>query len=106
LGTAGTVSGQRQVVLALDAATRRIIVGPRGSGTRRVVLREVNWLVDPATFRCAVKLRARDELRPAEVAATPDGAEVLLDDPALPAPGQACVFYAGDRVLGGGFIAG
>jgi tRNA-specific 2-thiouridylase len=106
LGAAGTVAGQRQVVTALDAATRRIIVGPRGSGTRRVVLREVNWLVDPGTVRCAVKLRARDELRPAEVTATPDGAEVLLDDPALPAPGQACVFYAGDRVLGGGFIAG
>jgi tRNA-uridine 2-sulfurtransferase len=30
---------------------------------------------------------------------------VLLDEPALPAPGQACVFYDGDRVLGGGFIA-
>jgi tRNA-specific 2-thiouridylase len=35
---------------------------------------------------------------------TPAGAEVILDTPALPAPGQACVFYAGDRVLGGGFI--
>jgi tRNA-specific 2-thiouridylase len=28
-----------------------------------------------------------------------------LDDPALPAPGQACVFYRQDRVLGGGIIA-
>ncbi len=32
------------------------------------------------------------------------GAEVRLDAPALPAPGQACVFYDGERVLGGGFI--
>jgi tRNA-specific 2-thiouridylase len=29
---------------------------------------------------------------------------VVLDTPALAAPGQACVFYDGDRVLGGGFI--
>jgi tRNA-specific 2-thiouridylase len=35
---------------------------------------------------------------------TQTGAEVALDAPALPAPGQACVFYDGDRVLGGGFI--
>jgi tRNA-specific 2-thiouridylase len=38
------------------------------------------------------------------VQATAEGATVQLDDPALPAPGQACVFYDGDRVLGGGFI--
>ena len=29
---------------------------------------------------------------------------VQLATPALPAPGQACVFYDGSRVLGGGFI--
>ena len=37
---------------------------------------------------------------------TATGAEVCLDEPALAAPGQACVFYDGDRVLGGGFIRG
>jgi len=71
-----------------------------------VMLREVNWLVAPPAegLRCAVKLRARDALRGAVVQATADGAAVLLDEPALPAPGQACVFYDGDRVLGGGWI--
>ena len=92
----------RPIVVALEPQTRRVVVGPRGSGTRHVRLREVNWLIDPpAELRCTVKLRARDELRPATVAA--DG-RVVLDEPALPAPGQACVFYAGDRLLGGGFI--
>jgi len=43
--------------------------------------------------------------QPAFVRATAEGgAEVALDAPALPAPGQACVLYAGSRVLGGGFI--
>jgi tRNA-specific 2-thiouridylase len=71
-----------------------------------VRLREVNWLVSPddGSIRCTVKLRARDVPRLAFVEACGDGAVVRLDEPALPAPGQACVFYDGDRVLGGGFI--
>jgi tRNA-specific 2-thiouridylase len=51
-----------------------------------------------------VKLRAREAPRAARVVPTADGADVLLAEPALAAPGQACVIYAGDRVLGGGFI--
>jgi tRNA-uridine 2-sulfurtransferase len=106
LGTAGEIGGVPQVVVALDAPARRVVVGPRTEGTAQVRLREVNWLVAPpeAPLRCAVKLRARDVPRPASVRMTPTGAEVALDVPALPAPGQACVFYDGDRVLGGGFI--
>jgi tRNA-specific 2-thiouridylase len=38
------------------------------------------------------------------VRATEGGAEVRLETPALPAPGQACVFHVGERILGGGFI--
>ncbi len=31
-------------------------------------------------------------------------ARVVLDEPGVIAPGQACVMYDGDRVLGGGFL--
>jgi tRNA-specific 2-thiouridylase len=81
-----------------------VVVGPAGSGTRLVRLDEVNWLTPARTLRCAVKLRSGDSLRAAEVVPTADGAEVHLDAPVLAAPGQACVFYQGTRVLGGGFI--
>jgi len=106
LGAAGGEAGERRVVIALEPATRRVVVGPRSTGTDRIRLREMNWLVQaPAQgLRCAVKLRARDVLRPATVFATDDGAEVRLDEPALPAPGQGCAMYGGERVLGGGFI--
>lgn len=100
----GLPGGQKRVVVALDATHRRVVVGPVDQGTRRVVLGEVNWLVAPAERACLVKLRGRDSLRPAMVRPTAEGAEVMLESPALPAPGQACVFYAGTRVLGGGFI--
>jgi tRNA-specific 2-thiouridylase len=106
LGNAAQHNHQPMAVVALDAATRRVIVGPRTTGTRLLSLRDVNWLAKPpdAPFHCEVKLRARDMRRPARIQATDDGAEVLLDQDALPAPGQACVFYDGSRVLGGGFI--
>jgi tRNA-uridine 2-sulfurtransferase len=107
LGPAALDRGERQVVVALDPGRRRVVVGPRRSGTSGVIrLREVNWLVPvPAgPVACRVKLRAREAPQAATVLATAWGAEVRPDLPALPAPGQACVFYDGERVLGGGFI--
>jgi tRNA-uridine 2-sulfurtransferase len=106
LGNAALDGGQRQVVIATEPGTRRVVVGPRDTGTDMVRLRQVNWLAVPpgGVIRCQVKLRAREEPRDATVRATGDGAEVRLDAPALPAPGQACVFYDAERVLGGGFI--
>ena len=104
LGSAGQADGVRRVVVALDAGRKRVVVGDASAGTRLVQVREVNWLIAPGPLRCHVKLRARETPHPATVTPTADGADILLDTPSLPAPGQGCVFYDGDRVLGGGFI--
>ncbi len=105
LGNAASIGGARQVVVALDAARRRVVVGSP-AGRNGVELREMNWLIPPPAdrLRCTVKLRAREAPQPAWVMPTDEGARVALDIQALAAPGQACVFYDGDRVLGGGFI--
>ncbi len=105
LGEAAMLGGVRQVVLATDPRRRRVVVGPRGSGTAQLTLGEMNWLIPPPErLSCAVKLRAREAPHAAEVHPTPDGAAVVLAEAALPAPGQACVMYDGERVLGGGFV--
>ncbi len=106
LGDASVIAGERQMVLATDPVRRRVVVGPRASGTRNVPLGNVNWLIDEPSeaLRCEVKLRARDTPRPATLRRVSSDLVAQLDEPAVPAPGQACVFYYGDRVLGGGVI--
>jgi tRNA-uridine 2-sulfurtransferase len=103
----GAASAAGLVVHQIDVHRSRVVVGPRDGGVQRVRLREVNWLA-PAVRggrRCMVKLRARETPQAAWVeACRKDAAAVELDQPALPAPGQACVMYDGERVLGGGFI--
>lgn len=105
LGAATFDGSARQAVLAVDAGRRRVVVGPRTAGSREVRLRDVNWLTTPGPLHCTVKLRSREAPHAAAVRPGADAtATVLLDTPALAAPGQACVFYDGSRVLGGGFI--
>jgi tRNA-uridine 2-sulfurtransferase len=53
-----------------------------------------------------VKLRSTSRLLPATLRLDGRGATVMLREAEYGvAPGQACVFYRGDRVLGGGWIA-
>ncbi|AOX19152.1 tRNA 2-thiouridine(34) synthase MnmA [Kozakia baliensis] len=107
LGDIHTKDGTRQMVKRIDVANRRIVVGPRQSaGRTELALRDMNWLVDapPEGLRCMVQIRAREPVREAWVTPTENGAEVRLNEAAMPAPGQACVLYHDSRVLGGGFI--
>jgi tRNA-specific 2-thiouridylase len=96
-------------VVALDAPNARVVVGPREAlQTRTVLLRDVNWLHPAAgPFDCTVKVRSQRPPVSARVTPLADrGAMVeLLAPEESVAPGQACVFYDGSRVLGGGWIA-
>ncbi|WP_426957334.1 tRNA 2-thiouridine(34) synthase MnmA [Muricoccus radiodurans] len=97
-------------VASLDAERRRIVVAPAAAiPAPQVAASAVNWLCAPPAgpFRAAAKFRAREVPQP--VTATWDGVAARLtvqpDLPVIAAPGQGCVLYDGDRVLGGGFIA-
>ncbi|MDR3519073.1 MAG: tRNA 2-thiouridine(34) synthase MnmA [Azospirillaceae bacterium] len=103
-------------VIGLDAAAHRVIVGPREALARdQVEVAEVNWLGDPLPaanggegVAVTVKLRSTQTAAAARLLLTGgDRARVTLATPQYGvAPGQACVFYQGDRLLGGGWIRG
>ena len=106
----GVAAGTPLYVLALDRERRAIVVGPKDRlRTETMHLTEVNWLGDGelagTTHRLWIKHRANEPAVPAQVEADARGVRVTPEEPALGvAPGQACVFYDGDRVLGGGWI--
>jgi tRNA-specific 2-thiouridylase len=98
-------------VLRIEAATRRIVVGPKSAlGETRTTLAELNWLGPPLTagdgVPVAAKLRSAQPAVPAMLYPSAGGeAELVLDAPAgAVAPGQAAVLYDGERLLGGGWM--
>ncbi len=108
LGEVSARAGQRLFVVAIDAGKRRVLVGPRAAlGQVEASVDRVSWLIDhpKEPLRCTVKLRGREAAQPATVVAEGGRALILLDAPSVVAPGQAAVFYNGERVLGGGTLA-
>ncbi len=99
-------------VTGLDAASATVRVGERGALLRRTLqVEKVRWWWPPERLAeagpLAVQIRHRHAPQPARVEPL-DGprARVEFEEPERAvAPGQAAVFYQGDRVLGGGFIA-
>ncbi len=98
-------------VVRLEPDARRVVVGPREAlGVARFPVAEVNWLGDApfaaGPHRVTARVRSTRPPAPATVRPLgPDRAEVTLDEAEEGvAPGQACVFYDGERVLGGGWI--
>ncbi|MEL7025809.1 MAG: tRNA 2-thiouridine(34) synthase MnmA [Pseudomonadota bacterium] len=100
-------------VVRLDVEARQVIVGPKSMlATRKIPVREINWLGDgPFTEGPReIAVRVRSTRPPAPAVLTPlsdTEAEIELLSPENGvSPGQAAVFYApqGTRVLGGGWI--
>ena len=96
-------------VTHLDAQSGRVVVATKDRlGARGLLAKEVNWIAGAQTeaTRAAVKIRYRHPALPACITPQEDGKAVVWFDTFSPAvtPGQAAVFYDGERVLGGGWI--
>lgn len=105
----GVGMGEPYFVVRIEPDTRRVVIGRQDSlACGELTASGCNWLVElPAgEFPCQAKIRYNSP--PAEAFACLDAQGVLrvrFAEPRLGvAPGQAVVVYAGDQVLGGGWI--
>jgi len=107
----GIASPEPLYVIETKPDTRQVVVGRSADLLRgHLIARDVNWvsICEPgAPIRATVRIRHRHVPQNATVTALAGNrAEVRFDEPQRAVtPGQAAVFYQGDLVLGGGWIA-
>ncbi len=107
----GVSAPQPLYVLDLDPAANRVVVGDDAGLSRdEFRVERCNWIAfaePPASLSVSVKIRYNHAGTPAVVTPQADGsARVELDVPQRAVtPGQAAVFYDGETVVGGGWIA-
>jgi tRNA-specific 2-thiouridylase len=108
----GISSKEPLYVISTDSETQRVVVGGNDDLLcGRFTARQLNWISIAgvnAPVRAQVKIRNKHAAAPATVQPTadPNCVEVVFDEPQRAVtPGQGAVFYLGDLVLGGGWIA-
>lgn len=110
----GIAASEPLYVVRLDAERSEVVVGPRESlRASEIWLKQVNWLGDgpfeeigEKGLELSVKIRSTGNPCPATLDVQDGKGFVRLHDGEDGvSPGQACVFYDGTRILGGGWIA-
>jgi len=106
----GISVGEPRYVVDIDPRDRTVVVGTyEDLLVDGCTVSDVSFTSGsaPASAAVTVKVRYRSSAVGATLQPSNDEWEVAFDDPhPAPAPGQAAVFYDGDRVLGGGTITG
>ncbi len=114
----GIAAAHPLYVVALDVGRNQVIVGDRASvHYPECTVQRVNWVsIFPPTapLQATVQIRYRSEAVPATIIPLPTEGDptlqgghvrVVFEEPQFGVtPGQAAVWYEGDRVLGGGII--
>jgi tRNA-uridine 2-sulfurtransferase len=106
----GIAAAEPLYVIGLDAVNNKVIVGDRMKATEpECTVHRVNWvsIAEPSTpIHAEVQIRYRSN--PVGVTVIPelgDRARLVFDEPQFSiSPGQAAVWYDGEKVLGGGII--
>ena len=92
-------------VIRTDMATNTVVVGHREElGVTTLRVNGMNWLIEPK-WPVACVAQVRYLMKPREALVHPDGIVTFTEPLEAAPPGQLCVFYDGDIVLGSGWIA-
>jgi tRNA-specific 2-thiouridylase len=106
----GFAAGKRHYVVALEPERHAVIVGEEAElRTGEIRVGNLNWIaIERLGDAQDVEVKYRSMMSPVAARLCPEGREearVVFDEPQRGiAPGQAAVFYQGERVLGGGTI--
>ncbi len=106
----GIAGGRPMYVVALDRARNRLVIGEEQElRSTACEVRDVNWIpysLPDGPLQAMVRIRNRHEPAGAEIAPLDATTARVTFREAQRAitPGQAAVFYSGEKVLGGGWI--
>jgi len=105
----GLALAEPHFVIKIDPRTRDVTVGTRSAlSVPSMAVKDCNLLVDALPERVELQYRYRQPPCSATIELDSSGEfySVVFDTPQMGiSPGQAAVFYHGDHVLGGGWIA-
>ncbi|MGH1393562.1 MAG: tRNA 2-thiouridine(34) synthase MnmA [Trichormus sp.] len=106
----GIAAAEPLYVIELDAVNNRVVVGDRTKATQpECTVSRVNWvsMAEPTSpIRAEVQIRYRSTPAPVTVIPLENSrVRLVFDEPQFSiTPGQAAVWYDGEKVLGGGII--
>ncbi len=105
----GVAMGEPYFVVRIDSLKKQVVIGSLAElGRKNLTASKTNWLtsVPSEPFQCLAQIRYNSRAHAATAEVLPDSRlKIDFDEPQNGvAPGQAVVCYAGDQVLGGGWI--
>ena len=107
----GIAHSEPLYVLEIRRESNQVVVGTKAQARGRSCrIVKTNWISIPGLdrpMRFLAKIRSRHMESPALVSPSEDGSAIVEFETPQPAisPGQACVFYDGECVVGGGWIS-